>query len=491
MSLFVPLMGYDVISLGNHEFDDGVAGLAPFLNAAKAANLPVVAANVDITKEPRLGNLSKSVVIERNGHKIGVIGYLTPDTETLSTPGKTVRFQDEIDAIRREVKELEAQNIDILIALGHSGYARDKEIAAAIPQLDLVVGGHTNTFLWNGPNPPSSEKPLGSYPTVITHAKPYHQTLVVQAHAYGKYLGKLDLEFDEKGRVVAFGGNPIYIDSIVPETTSNGIKRFVDSYNEEISGKMSQVIGRSSVQLEGGAVACRTRECSVGNMITDSYVFGFMEISKSQDYTKGWTKYPIAVTSSGDIRTQIDLSESGNITLSDVMSVIPFGNTIEVVTISGKVLKEMFEHSISKFDPSEEHLEGRFLQVSGIRVTYDWTQPVGSRVLELKARCGSDCLVPRYDRVDDHKNYTIISTNYLLDGGDGYSMVVEKGFKRKNFEQLDLDLVQNYLKYRSPVTVGAEDRINIIETSSSLSCHASSNALTLALILVLQQLIRS
>lgn len=93
-----------------------------------------------------------------------------------------------------------------------AGYQRDKEIAHAIDDLDLVVGAHSHSFLWSGSNVPSSETPEGEYPTVIKHASG-EQTLVVQAFAYGKYLGKLDLMFDENGRVQHYQGLPIFLDS--------------------------------------------------------------------------------------------------------------------------------------------------------------------------------------------------------------------------------------------------------------------------------------
>lgn len=107
--------------------------------------------------------------------------------------------------------------LNIFIAVGHSGYERDLEIATAISDLDLVVGGHSNTFLFSGPSLPSNEVPEGEYPTVIKHPDSGEQTLVVQAFAYGKYLGKLDLIFDENGRVASYQGAPIFLDSSFKE----------------------------------------------------------------------------------------------------------------------------------------------------------------------------------------------------------------------------------------------------------------------------------
>lgn len=208
---FVKLFEYDAMSLGNHEFDDGPSGLASFLDLK--GQLPILACNLNVSSEPRLkGRILKSVKIWKNARQIGIIGYVTPETRFLSRPGPTVTFLDEIAAIREQVGILKAQGITILIAVGHSGYGRDLEIAKAIPELDIVVGGHTNSFLWtpqtgsDQSGPPSIEKSVGFYPTVIEHANDGRRTLVVQAGAYGKYLGRLDVSFDEDGQVVVFEG---------------------------------------------------------------------------------------------------------------------------------------------------------------------------------------------------------------------------------------------------------------------------------------------
>lgn len=135
-------------SLGNHEFDNGVAGLVPFV---QNATFPILSSNLNLTNEPELNatNLAKSTVIDVNGTKVGIIGYLTPDTKVLSSTGNVI-FEDEIAAISEETKRLKETGVNILIALGHSGFTMDKKIAEEVADIDLVIGGHTNTFLYNG-----------------------------------------------------------------------------------------------------------------------------------------------------------------------------------------------------------------------------------------------------------------------------------------------------------------------------------------------------
>lgn len=199
--------------MGNHEFDDGVDGLIPFI---ENATYPIVTANLDLSQQPDLAatKLQNSTVIWMNDVKIGVIGYLTPETVILSSTDN-VKFKDEVESIRREVQKLKKQGVDILIALGHSGYETDKKIAREVEDIDIVIGGHTNTFLYRGEQP-DLEVPEGFYPTEVVQ-KSGRKVYVVQAYAYTKYLGNFIVSFDAKGEVTHIEGNPILVDASIKE----------------------------------------------------------------------------------------------------------------------------------------------------------------------------------------------------------------------------------------------------------------------------------
>lgn len=199
--------------MGNHEFDDGVKGLIPFI---QNASYPIVTANLDLSQQPDLAatKLKNSTILEVNGRKIGVIGYLTPETKILSTTDNVI-FKDEVESIREEVKKLKKQGVDILIALGHSGFETDKKIAREVKDIDLVIGGHTNTFLYRG-TPPDAEISEGFYPTEVLQ-EDGRKVYVVQAYAYTKYLGNFSVSFDAHGEVTFIEGNPILVDHTVKE----------------------------------------------------------------------------------------------------------------------------------------------------------------------------------------------------------------------------------------------------------------------------------
>jgi len=149
-----------------------------------------------------------------SGKKIGIIGYLTPETEVLSS-SENVIFKDEVQSIREEVEKLKEQGVNIFIALGHSGFETDKRIAREVEDIDLVIGGHTNTFLYHG-SPPDVEIPEGLYPTEVVQ-KSGRKAYVVQAYAYTKYLGNFTATFNARGEITHIQGNPILVDASVKE----------------------------------------------------------------------------------------------------------------------------------------------------------------------------------------------------------------------------------------------------------------------------------
>ncbi|KAK3097085.1 hypothetical protein FSP39_006245 [Pinctada imbricata] len=306
---FMNKFNYDAMTFGNHEFDNGVSGLLPFLNMS---NFPIINCNMDVSNEPDLqGKFNKSIVIEKSGKKIGVIGYLIEETEFLSNPGETVKFNDVKESMRSEITKLKAQGVDIIIGVGHYGYGNDMRLAKEVDGIDVLVGGHTHSFLYKeaGTKGPSVEKSEGPYPTVVTRpdGKP---CLVVQVFFAGKYLGRLHVNFDNQGDVTRWSGLPILLDS--------------------------------SVQP--------------GNLITDAMVAYHV---KSLGQNGEWTDAAIAVLNSGGIRAPI---VQGNITRGDILTVQPFGNNVDIITITGLTLKKMLEHSVAKYSNTDR--PGAFLQMS-------------------------------------------------------------------------------------------------------------------------------
>jgi 5'-nucleotidase/UDP-sugar diphosphatase len=171
---FMEAIGFDAMAVGNHEFDDGPEKLADFI---EMVSFPVISGNIDVSSDPMLtGKVANHTVLEVGGQKIGIISALATDTVETSSPGDTVVFSDEIAALAADVAALEAEGVNKIIALTHVGLRKDLEIAAAVPGIDAVVGGHSHTYL-----SATDQKRDGAYPTYASQAD---GTLVPVVQAY-------------------------------------------------------------------------------------------------------------------------------------------------------------------------------------------------------------------------------------------------------------------------------------------------------------------
>ncbi len=172
---FLNLMTFDAMTVGNHEFDDSEDGLATFLDKVR---FPVVTANVAAGASSKIGDRIKPfIVLDKGGQKIGIVGAVANDTEELSSPGPNVLIGDDVADITAAVAELKKEGVDKIVALTHVGYPRDLAAIARIPDVDVVVGGHSHTFLSS-----TEDKAEGPYPTMVDNPGGY-KVPVVQAGA--------------------------------------------------------------------------------------------------------------------------------------------------------------------------------------------------------------------------------------------------------------------------------------------------------------------
>uniref|UniRef100_A0A7G3ABF5 5'-nucleotidase n=1 Tax=Lutzomyia longipalpis TaxID=7200 RepID=A0A7G3ABF5_LUTLO len=466
----------DAISLGNHEFDNGVDGLVPFLNHV---TFPVLAANLDLSKEPTMANatsLKPSMVFTVAGHRIGIIGYLTPDTKFLSA-ATNVEYLPEISAINEEAQRMRREdNVGIIIALGHSGLAKDREIARNCPEVDIVIGGHSHTFLYSG-DQPDREIPEDVYPVVVTQPSG-KEVPVVQAYAYTKYLGYLKIMINSTGSIVDWDGQPILLNSSIAQDPD--VLAALQKYRAGVEEYGSRVVGISRVYLDGHSSSCRFRECNMGNLITDAFVYGNAILTPMSE--TAWTDASVALYQGGGIRAPIDpRAAAGNVTRLELDNVLPFGNTLYVVEVPGRVLREALEHSVHRYSNSTGW--GEFLQVSGLQVVFNVANDVGERVESVRILC-NECSHPDYRPLNDEQNYNVIMTNFFKDGGDGYDMF--KPLKIiKTFQQSDIEIVDTYIERMSPIFPAVEWRITVLGEAGSGGGTASSATLSGVLLITM------
>ncbi|KAJ8948435.1 hypothetical protein NQ318_007958 [Aromia moschata] len=328
----------------------------------------------------------------------------------------------------------------------------DKRIAAEAPLVDVVVGGHTNTFLWNGAQP-DTEQIVDPYPKVITQASG-KKVPVVQAYAYTKYLGRLNLTFDDTGDLTYFAGQPELLDNSIPQ--DEDVLDLLEKYRPKVDELNTEVVGQSRVVLDGDSLRCRKTECNFGNLIADAFVMYKASVSSQR-----WTEAPIGLYNGGGIRTTIE-PINYDITRGELLAAIPFGSQILTVKLNGSDLIKTLEIG-ARTDGYTSG--GEFLQVSGLKVVYDMSKAPMSRVVSVKARCGN-CSVPSYEDVDPSKNYSIVTTSFLaVDGGDGHYILTEHSFDRVTEDLSDIDTVVWYFNKYSPIYPEVQGRIILREES--------------------------
>ncbi|TMS12765.1 5'-nucleotidase [Larimichthys crocea] len=451
---FMNKLRYDAMAFGNHEFDNGVDGLMkPFMQEIKC---PVLSANIkpDQTLASTFGkSYLPYKILTVGGERVGVVGYTSQETPDLSNSGPHLDFEDEVSSLQLQVDKLQTLGVNKIIALGHSGFTVDRQIAKMVRGVDVVIGGHTNTFLYTG-TPPSSEVPAGPYPFMV-RSLDGRQVPVVQAYAFGKYLGYLKVTFDDAGNVMRSTGNPILLDSSIPQDPT--FLADVEEWKKNLANYSAQVVGETLVFLNGTAEECRFRECNLGNLICDAMVNNNIRFS---DEEEEWNHVGAAIYNGGGVRTSIDEhTRNGSITMEDLLSVLPFGGTFDLAQMKGSTLRKAFEHSVKRYGQST----GEFLQVSGLHVEYDLSRPPGRRVKSLSILC-TKCRVPQYEPVEDEAVYTVVLPSYIMTGGDGFSMLKNETLKH-NSGDLDISVVSKYITQRQKIYTSVEGRIKIYNSA--------------------------
>ncbi len=431
---FVNAIGFDAMAVGNHEFDDGEDGFVGFLDKVK---LPVLSANVLTGDSSKLKDRIKPyTVLDVGGQKIGIVSAVANDTEETSSPGPLVMISDDVSAIKAAVEELKEQNVNKIIALTHVGYVRDIDAIAKIPDVDVVVGAHSHTLLSN-----TDPKAEGPYPTMVDNPGGY-KVPVVTARSYGKYLGDLVVTFDDNGVVKDAKGDPILVDSsFKPDEALAAHFKEMGAPIEELKKK---IVGKSSDPIEGAREVCRVTECSMGNLVADAML----------DRVKG-QGIQIAFANGGGLRASIN---SGDVSMGDVLTVLPFQNTLATFQLKGSDVLAALENGASQIEEGA----GRFTQVSGLKYTFDKSKPAGSRIVSAEVKDG-DTFVP----LDPNKTYGVVANDYTRRGGDGYDVFAKKAINPYDFGPSLENTVADYLTAHNPYKPYTDGRVKGVETAAA------------------------
>lgn len=399
----------DIATLGNHEFDFGPDVLVERMKESRFAY--TIANVIDKKTGKPFGGAQAYIAKNFNGVRVAIFGLLVKETESLSSPGKGVRFLDPIVTGKRLARSLRQKGFDVIIALTHLTMAEDKRLAAEC-NVDLIIGGHEHELL---------ESMAGCAP-------------IMKMGSDARNLGRIQINLARKRtqkrfRIASMDWEAVPVTDQIPDDPDAAVA--VAEYEKQFNASLSEVLGKTSVVLEARAATLRRGETNLGNFIADVY--------------RQALAADTAMVNSGSIRSDATYGP-GDLTKKDVLSILPFENGLVKVKLTGNHIKRLLENGLSK--AGEE--DGRFPQVSGMTFTYDGSKPVGSRLVSLEIN-GKP--------VDPNQSYTMAISAYALGGGDGYDFKGAELLIKPTEGPIEPDLVMEAIKKAGTIEPRIEGRI--------------------------------
>jgi 5'-nucleotidase len=472
-------LGFDAVCMGNHEFDSGPDELVRAITGGditiagktyptEAAKFLVLSTNVDASGEPLLDAATvKRAIITKNGVRYGMLGVTTQTTANVSSPGDHVKFLDYVASVQAEADALKAEGVDKIFLMSHSGTDVDTKMVPLLSGVDVIVGGHDHALFGD----PEAIKAMGleeqakqvvaPYPSVLKD-KDGNTVLLVSAFEKGRWLGNIDIHFDENGLIQdgAWEANPIFVRGCTYHKDEKGtpidddcsqqiaepdaeMQAVVEQYRVPLDTVANELLGESSLDYKGRHAA-GAKVHSMGNLTADI----ILDYSKPQ-------QADAAVTNRGGMRA--DLAK-GPVRYSDINTVLPFDNTIVVIDMTGAELLEAMDVAVSEAGGKSA---GAFPHVShNMKIRYcktdDCDDPLllGGRVTDLEID-GKD--------VKSTAHYRIATNDYLANGGDFYTVFkvacMRKGGYCSDSGTYLRDIVADWFRNHSPVAAVSQNRV--------------------------------
>lgn len=492
-------MGFQAASFGNHEFDLGpaavYAALAPQSSEGVGwvgATFPYLSSNLTFVDDPEANDLAdlvvddgaapepasiaRSVVIEVDGVRFGIVGATTPLLPTISSPGASTQVAPadamDVDAlaaiIQTSVDALVDDGIEHVILLAHmQQIAIERMLASRLRNVDIVVAGGSNTILADATDRlRAGDTAAGTYPEILTSASG-EPVALVNTDGRWRYVGRLVVGFDDDGVIV-----PSSIDDEVSgayatdETGAAAFAAFEDDDSvatvRSITNAVSDVlVSRESVQfgftdhyLEGRRGAVRTEETNLGNLVCDSMLWQ----ARAVDATTS-----VCIRNGGGIRASIGEiyvppgsmgesmflppqaipaagKEEGEISQFDIQTALSFNNDLSLVTVTPAEMRALLEHVVAGIAPGAT--PGAFGQVSGVSFSFDPSRVAGDRVRNASIVDSAGALV--VSLVDDGVtnasagNIRLVTLGFLAGGGDMYPLTTLAAANRVDLDEAGL-----------------------------------------------------
>ncbi|GGP39068.1 bifunctional UDP-sugar hydrolase/5'-nucleotidase UshA [Shewanella saliphila] len=454
-------IAYDAMAVGNHEFDNPLAVLD---SQRSVANFPMLAANIYRADGTRYFDAYK--VFDVNGLRVAVIGLTTEDTAKIGNPEyiSDITFTDPTTEAAKVIAEIkEAGTADIIFAATHMGHYADGEngsnapgdvaLARALTEGDLsaIIGGHSQ-------NPVCMEPDTNAYadfePGDDCAPDMQNGTYIMQAHEWGKYVGRADFEyFNGELQLASYQLIPVNLKTTVTDADGNETEEFVADeitpdadleellsyYQERGQGQLDEVIASTDAFLDGERANVRNMQTNLGRLIAEA------------QRTK--VGADIGVMNSGGVRASI---EAGDITYRDVLTVQPFGNTVTLMTMTGAEVTE-YLNTVASFQRGA----GAYAQITGVKMTVDCT----AETVAISEINGKD-----YSATDSY-SFTVPSFNAA--GGDGYPVLdpIQTGY-------VDAEVLYTFFQEKESIVAADYAPVGDIvyeNSDSPLGCTITAN----------------
>ena len=457
---------YDAHILGNHEFDLSPDFLERFIRAFDGQ--PFLSANLDFSAEPGFADLvdadgliedaaedgrvlARSMIVtdDATGARFGIVGATTPTLPVVSIPRNvtvTPDFATTAAAVQAEIDRLLDRGVNKIIFVSHlQGIDYDVQFLGLLSGVDVAVAGGGNDLLQN-PSvhaalqvvPGERAEPAGAYPMEVDDADG-RTVYVVTAPGNYKYVGRLDVQFDDEGEVAGIDHETSYPRPVVPAADEPAAAGFAAAVEKDpalvqsieppviecLAGLAATRVATTEVPLDVSR-GVRTRGTNAGNLVTDAMLASFDRYAADLGLpARGSANPVIALQNSGGIRQNagdvlpVGGAVPGDISRANTLDVLPFGNGVTVVPgVSPADLKAVFEHSVSRYPAAS----GAFLQVAGISVVYDASRDPGSRVVSLTLDDGA-AIVSGGVVAEGAPTVMVVASSFIAAGGDGYDVL--------------------------------------------------------------------
>lgn len=446
---------FDVFELGNHEFDEGDAGLRRFLDHLRQGpcRTTVLAANV----EPAIGSplaptdandyLQPYLLRQFGDIRVGIIGIeVRGKTMNSSRPLPSTRFHDEVETAQKVIDQLRAMGIRHIILVTHQGYEADQAMAARLSEVDVIIGGDSHTLLGDF-SAIGMASAAGPYPTVARN-RDGDPVCIGQAWEYAKIFGLMRVRFDAHGAVASCGGSPtlpigddfrqqdgsgtfVAVDAttrahildalrgtdarpVIPDPVAQAeLLRFASRLDEMKRQRIGtatdplclvRVPGETTNRSAGVSGCENANRLARGSDIAQAVAEAYRQASRLAD---------IAVQNGGGIRTPLS---RGEVTYGTAYTVLPYTNVLYELQLTGRQVTEVLEDAVGNY-LDRGGSDGSHPYAAGLRWHLDLRQARGSRFtrIEVRARDRDD-----WQALDPERTYTVVTSDYLATGGDGY-----------------------------------------------------------------------